>query len=518
MRNKTPQIPDMATIENMRDDSSALYRTLKDLQPLAEALFLIFEYSVNGIYLVDGNGINRYFNRSYEALTGLKRTELIGHPSHQLVESGKVDYSVAEISLQEKRKITQDLFFPLTGKLITISTNLVFNEDGSIYAVIGNLVDITDTIQKRTGILTGNLTFLTKERKTFIENLQNSHEMIVRDEKMMGVLYYAFKAAKSKANILITGETGVGKEEMAKFIHKSSSYRDGPFIQVNCGAIPNDLIESELFGYTAGAFTGASKDGKNGLFEAANHGTIFLDEIAELPYQVQASLLHVLQERKVQKIGSIRKTVLDIRIIAATNQDLLRYVEEKKFREDLYYRINVVPVRIPPLRERKDDILPLCMYFMEIINKQSSDWHSLSPKALEYLQLYRWPGNIRELRNVLERAAALSETHIITEDALFDRQTIDMLRTTFVQLTSDKANTPAWTNVPAQISPPPAEDKNGSWECDLALHLKRYEYEMLSRYYHHFGTIRDASKALHMDRSTFQRKLAAYKVLFESAE
>ena len=137
MRNKTPQIPDMATIENMRDDSSALYRTLKDLQPLAEALFLIFEYSVNGIYLVDGNGINRYFNRSYEALTGLKRTELIGHPSHQLVESGKVDYSVAEISLQEKRKITQDLFFPLTGKLITISTNLVFNEDGSIYAVIG---------------------------------------------------------------------------------------------------------------------------------------------------------------------------------------------------------------------------------------------------------------------------------------------------------------------------------------------------------------------------------------------
>ena len=506
---QTDLIPDMTFIDSHKNDAAALYESLRNLRPLTEALYLIFEYSANGVYLIDGDGTMRYFNKAYERLTGFNREDMIGKNCHTVHQDMHVDYSVASISIIEHREVTQDLFFPLTKKLITISTKLILNDDDSIYAVIGNLVDVTDIIQSKSSYHTGDPLLSTQGFEQFISDFQKNPSLITKDRQMEQVLYYAKKAAISNANIFITGETGVGKEVMAKFIHENSQYKDGPFIQVNCGAIPDNLIESELFGYTSGAFTGADKGGKAGLFEAADHGTIFLDEIGELPFQVQASLLRVLQERTVRRIGSLKKVHIDVRIISATNQDLKKYVEEKKFREDLYYRINVVPIDIPPLRERTDDIIPLSLHFLNTINKHNnSSWYSLTADSIEILKRYRWPGNIRELRNVLERAAALCDGNVITPNLLFDNKVLKGIEISHAAISPDTvaAESPVVVHLLNALA-----SQKSDWECDLQKELCRYEAEMLNKYYEHYGTIRAAAKALHMDRSTFQRKLAMYK-------
>ena len=508
MEMKALNLKDLKELALYQTDASKLWQELLDIRSLLKSFYQIFEYSSNGIYLIDGNGIMRFFNRAYEQMTGFHRSELIGKHCSTLEENGRVDYSVANICLNEKKEITQDLFFPLTGRLITISTKLIYSEEGKIEALIGNLIDITDVIYRRSHTSNDASSFSQQQKDIFIRQFQKSPSMIAKSEKMQWLLYYAQKASQTDTNILITGETGTGKEEMARFIHENSQYKDGPFITVNCGAIPNELIESELFGYGPGAFTGATREGKEGLFEAANNGTIFLDEIAELPYQVQASLLRVLQERTVSRIGTVRKIHLNIRILAATNQDLKRNVEEKKFREDLYYRINVVPIQIPPLRERKEDILPLCMHFLEISNKKQPVWHSLSPSAIATLQTYNWPGNIRELRNVLERASALCEGHVIEKELLFDEKTLAEIQ--MIPGISDMEGT-VQSSVFASQGLPPAPGVGDQWECNLSSQIADYEYSYLKAYYEHYGSIRNAAAALHMDRSTFQRKLATYR-------
>lgn len=244
-------------------------------------------------------------------------------------------------------------------------------------------------------------------------------DIIGNEERLLGVISIAKRIATSSSTVLITGESGTGKEMFAQAIHNESNRRNGPFIAINCGAIPRDLIESELFGYVEGAFTGAKKHGNPGKFELAEGGTIFLDEIGDMPFDMQVALLRVIERKSVTRIGSNRETPTDVRVIAATNKDLRKAVNEDKFREDLYYRLNVLNITIPPLRERKNDIPLLTEYYIDKYSAQlRKKITGISSEALSVLSQYDWPGNVRELQNTIERAVNISPDPIVCADAL----------------------------------------------------------------------------------------------------
>lgn len=236
-----------------------------------------------------------------------------------------------------------------------------------------------------------------------------SEPLVAKSPPMRRVLELADRAAASEATVLITGESGTGKERLARYLHVHSKHSGGPFVAVNCGALPESLLESELFGHVKGAFTGATSD-KKGLFEVASGGTLFLDEIGETSLAMQVRLLRALQERTVRPVGATSDVDVDVRIIAATNQDLAAMVETKSFRKDLYYRLRVVPLELPPLRDRREDLLPLARQFIaRTCTENSCGPCSLSSEVLDALTRYRWPGNIRELENAIERAVILAE-------------------------------------------------------------------------------------------------------------
>lgn len=250
-------------------------------------------------------------------------------------------------------------------------------------------------------------------------NLQNDEGFIYRSHSMKQLVNMVHQVAKTDATVLLTGESGVGKGEVANLIKLQSQRRDQPFIQVNCAAIPETLIESELFGYEAGAFTGASSKGKKGYFEQADNGTIFLDEVGELPPSLQVKLLSVLQDGQVTRLGSEKPTQINVRIIAATNRNLEKMIESGRFREDLYYRLNVVPLLIPPLRNRIEDIPVLVQHFSEVFSKQYNKKLIYKEDAIKALMQYEWPGNVRELVNIIERSAIISTKDKIGADEIY---------------------------------------------------------------------------------------------------
>jgi transcriptional regulator with PAS, ATPase and Fis domain len=237
--------------------------------------------------------------------------------------------------------------------------------------------------------------------------------LIYRSKSMEDIVEQAKRIAEVDSTVLLYGESGVGKEVFAQTIHAHSPRHNKPFVRVNCGAIPETLMESEFFGYESGAFTGADRKGKPGLFEMAHTGTIFLDEVGELPANLQVKLLRVLQEREIRRIGGTHTIPIDVRIVAATNKDLRHMVHQKTFREDLYYRLNVIPITIPALRQRQVDIVPLSLHFLEVYNKRYSKDKQLSREAVEVLENYDWPGNIRELQNVIERLVVITRDNFI---------------------------------------------------------------------------------------------------------
>jgi len=259
---------------------------------------------------------------------------------------------------------------------------------------------------------------LTMEVELLRDELSRGNQIIGESPQIKEVMDLVNRVAKSNATVLILGESGTGKELVANAIHYNSDRKNKPFVKVNCGALPENLLESELFGHEKGAFTGAISR-KIGRFERAHGGSIFLDEIGEMSFSTQVKLLRVLQEKQIERVGSTEVIDVDVRIIAATNKDLKRLVEEGRFREDLYYRLNVIPIKIPPLRERKQDIPLLVKYFLQKYSLETGRrGMTISDSALNKLKAYSWPGNIRELQNVIERAVILSPGREITEDQL----------------------------------------------------------------------------------------------------
>ena len=357
-----------------------------------------------GIYITDGNGKTLTLNHESEKTGSLTKNQVIGVNMKELVEKGFVKESATlkALSSGKQESFIQDLG---DGGRVFI-TGTPFYRNNKIEFVLCTERDITEMIMLEKMLEQTQQTAQRYEMELEYvrnRNLRLQGDVVARSEIMKRLIEKTVKVAKRNATVLLTGESGTGKEIFANLIYKNSDRVNKPFIKVNCAAIPEGLLESEFFGYEKGSFTGADKSGKNGFFEMANKGTLFLDEIGELPIHMQSKLLRAIQEKEVRKIGGESVIPIDVRIIAATNMDLLKAIGEGRFREDLYYRLNIIPMEIPPLRERKEDIESLAVYFTEAFAKQYKIQKVLTKKAVKALNEYDWPGNVRELKNIIER-------------------------------------------------------------------------------------------------------------------
>ena len=460
----------------------ALLEELKRTRTLCRHLDEIIEYAPDGIYITDGDANAIRINPAFERISGLKREDLLGRNHRDLERDGIISRSCALLAIQRRSTVTIIHEYLPTNRTALDTCTPVFDEHGNITMTVSSIRDLTELNNLRTSLAEEQKLRQQYERQ--LEELQNqlnlSSELIARDKRMLDTLSLANRMTRVDSTVLLTGETGVGKEEIAQYIHKNSPRREGPFVAVNCGAIPDTLVESELFGYEKGAFTGAQQGGKAGLMEAANSGTLFLDEVGELPLPVQVKLLRVLQSRSVTRVSGTRPIPLDIRVISATNRDLLQMVRQKQFREDLYYRLSVVPIRVPPLRERVEDIIPLSRHFLDQINRQYGLQKRMTQMAYRTLAQYQWPGNVRELKNMIERVAVTCQGDVITAEGLpIYRETI-------------------WEPHPA------------GGPINLREQVERYEYHFIQEAYELYPSVRKAAAYLGMSEPTFVRKRKAY--------
>lgn len=375
----------------------------------------IFESSYDGIWITDGKGHVLYANEAWERITGISRDEVIGKTTEELLEKKLFSESVTLSVIESKKRVTMMVFNYKTQKHALTTGNPVFGKNGSVEYIINNVRDITDLtrlkekLDKKDQLINLQKTELCKLRS----KLSLSKEIVFSSQKMNQLVDLAIRVAGFDCTVLIQGESGAGKGVIAKAIAENSPRKDYPFVQIDCGSIPPNLLESELFGYEKGAFTGADNKGKKGLFELADKGTVFLDEIGELPQSLQVKLLHTLQEREIKRVGGTQQIPLDIRIIAATNKNLEEMVPRGEFREDLFFRLNVVTLTLPPLRERAEDIPLLCNHFLKHFNQKHAQDKSLSTEAINLLTDYSWPGNIRELQNLIENLVIIIPDQLI---------------------------------------------------------------------------------------------------------
>lgn len=359
-----------------------------------------------GIYLTDGKGYTLGVNKAYESLTGINTAEIQGRHMSKLVGDGYFDSSVTLLVLKSGKTETIRQRILRTNQIVLATGYPVFNDSGEIIHV---MTTVSPLVVVKSGIPP-------EDKHVFC--IEGVGPVIAENQLMRDLLNKAVHLANFESTVLLEGPTGVGKEVIAKILHFSGSRKKGPFIKVNMAALPQELAESELFGYEAGAFTGARRQGKEGLIKAAHRGTLFLDEIGEMPKNLQVKLLRVLQERELTPLGSTRAVPVDCRVIAATNRNLNRLVEEGVFREDLYYRLNVIYLRIPGLVERPEDVVALANHFMEEMGNRYGIVKTLTISALRVLRSYSWPGNVRELENLMERLVVLhpgdsiSGTHV----------------------------------------------------------------------------------------------------------
>ncbi|WP_095129298.1 sigma-54-dependent Fis family transcriptional regulator [Pseudomonas sp. Irchel s3h14] len=360
----------------------------------------------DGVYITDGDGNTLKVNKAYERLTGLNSAELVGRSMQVLVNEGTISQSATLRVLREGLPVSV-MQSVSHGKKLLVSATPIFDSAKRIRYVVSTVRDMTELLRMK------------HERDELhqLKQLRNStaqlhagqrdellNSLPVADQKVSGrVFALARQVASSSVKVLLLGETGVGKTLVAQYIHNAGPRAKEPFLALNCGALPENLIEAELFGYAPGAFTGAGPKGKRGLLELAHHGTLFLDEIGDLPLAVQVKLLKVIEENRFIPVGGLELKEVDVRIISATHHDLKQRVAQGLFRADLYYRLNVVPIHIPALRERSEEIPALLHFYLETYNSRYARQVQWSLEALDLLCEYAWPGNIRELINVVER-------------------------------------------------------------------------------------------------------------------
>ena len=468
-------------------DLETISHELENVKELNRDLDAIIESSYDGIWVTDGDANVLRINRAYETITGLPCPSFYGRNMRDLVTERFFSQSVTLLVIEkrEQQTIYQET---KTGKTLLVTGSPIFDEAGNIIRVVTNVRDITelkslitklDESERLAGIYQSELHDLKKKYNDF-------DRIVGVSLKMKNLMDTAGRIANVNSSVLITGETGTGKELIAEYIHNHGTRAGKPLIKVNCGAIPEALIESELFGYETGAFTGARKGGKPGYFEIANGGSIFLDEIADMPFNLQAKLLRVLESEEITRVGGHKPHPLDVRVIAATNRDMLDMARRQEFREDLYYRLNVVPLNIPPLRERKEDIPYLIAHFVSLFNKNHSLSRRISPEVIDICMGYDWPGNIRELKNLVERIMVMASRDEITGE---DMSLI---------LGNGTAGNSAQVLVTSLM---PLSDA-----------VMSVEKQLLEKAYASYRTTREMARELKIDASTIVRKAAKYGI------
>ena len=380
----------------------------------AEHFDALLNASFDGFVVSDAQGTVLKVNKAYTRISGLREEEIVGQSLPALVKKGVLKHTVSMEVIKRRIPITM-MHSYATGSTALVTGTPIFDEDGQLALVIVNVRDITqlNKLRERLGedAVAGDPNtsiFLSPEYADL-----PTFNLVIHSDKMRRCLWSALKAARYDSPVLILGESGVGKGRFARLIHDAGPQRDGPFVHLNCGAIPEPLVESELFGYERGAVTGALTTGKAGQFELAQNGTIFLDEVGELSLNLQVKLLNVIEEKRVQRLGGRHSVAINARLVAAPSRDLKTMVAEGRFREELYFRLNVVPLRIPPLRERAEDVPVMITTFLESLGRKYGVRKRLAPEVLQALTDYHYPGNVRELENILERLVILSDGEVI---------------------------------------------------------------------------------------------------------
>ena len=370
----------------------------------------ILKMTSDGFIITDTEGNVREINKQYADFFGKSRSEIIGKSILNIIPNSKM-IDIVKHKFSEEDAVHKYIDGEAKGNSVIVSRSYVEDEDGNVVAGVAQVKFKVQTLAVAKKLMNEY-----EELEYYREEFQNQNRVdniIGSDTKFREIVKECLKVAKTDIPVLLTGETGTGKEVMAKALHTNSLRCDKPFVSINCAAIPFELLESELFGYMDGAFTGAKRGGKKGKFQLANGGTIFLDEIGDMPSSMQAKLLRVLQEKEIEPLGSEKSIPLDVRVVAATRQDLEAKMKDGSFREDLYYRLSVFNIHIPPLRERGGDSLELAEFFLDELNHKYKTYKTFSKAVKAYFLKYQWPGNVREVNNVVQSAYAISTENII---------------------------------------------------------------------------------------------------------
>jgi len=471
---------DISEIENISKELD-LFKNMKNW------LDTIIDSSYDGLWICDHEGKVIRINKASERINGVKAGEVIGKNMKELIAEGLFDKSVTLEVLKRKTSVT--MIQQIKGeKRILVTGNPIFNEKGEIIFVVTNDRDITELDNLRSQLQETQAlakSYISKLSELEMKGVDLS-TIIFRSDEMRRIIEMALRVAQVDSTVLLMGESGVGKGLIAKLIHKQSDRSKGPFIRVDLAGIPDSLIESELFGYEKGAFTGAKTEGKPGFFELANKGTLFLDEIGEIPLSSQSKLLRFLEDHEIIRIGGTEPKEIDVRIIAATNKNIEEMVSSKLFRKDLYYRLNVVPIHIPPLRERRDDIVPLLFHFIEKFDKTYRKEKVLSPQALDAFGKYDFPGNVRELSNIIERLVVITEKKRV--------EIRDLPNT----ITGHQAKETAY---PLSFEGIPLKDA-----------LEKFESLIVQRTLDKYGSQRKVAEILKVDQATISRKIRKFSL------
>lgn len=442
----------------------------------------ILKMTSDGFIITDTEGNVREINKQYADFFGKSRSEIIGKFILNIIPNSKM-IDIVKHKFSEEDAVHKYIDGEAKGNSVIVSRSYVEDEDGNVVAGVAQVKFKVQTLAVAKKLMNEY-----EELEYYREEFQNQNRVdniIGSDTKFREIVKECLKVAKTDIPVLLTGETGTGKEVMAKALHTNSLRYDKPFVSINCAAIPFELLESELFGYMDGAFTGAKRGGKKGKFQLANGGTIFLDEIGDMPSSMQAKLLRVLQEKEIEPLGSEKSIPLDVRVVAATRQDLEAKMKDGSFREDLYYRLSVFNIHIPPLRERGGDSLELAEFFLDELNHKYKTYKTFSKAVKAYFLKYQWPGNVREVNNVVQSAYAISTENIIDINDIPAR----MLQ---------------------QEKPAINLDKN---KKSLGQMVDDYEKEViLELLKKHKGNCLEAAKEAGIHKSNFYRKLQKYGI------
>ena len=479
---------DQALMQYKENLEKEVAKQTRELKAANRQLETILNASSESIWVCDGRGKILAINQAAEKLLHIKGSEVIGQNIATLEKSGFIDRSASLEVLRTRKSVTIMQHIKSLRKQLMVTGTPVFNDSGDIDMVIINERDLTVLNKMRDELEQAqNTTSRYREELTNLNLKELKDQNIIAESKeMQQVITTVMKLARRRVTpILIMGESGTGKGLLAKYIHSQAFAPDKPFVQLNCAALPETLLEAELFGYDRGAFTGARDKGKIGLFEMAGGGTLFLDELGELSHAIQAKLLKCLEEKEIMRLGGLKPIKIDCNVIAATNVDLKRQVRQGKFRQDLFFRLNTFTVTLPPLRKRPEDILEMILFFLKKYNKTYGLNRKISARGLEQIQSYAFPGNVRELKNLLKKAVVMGENDVL-EDLV------------------EHNPPPPMPNNTAHIAD---ADLSHSDLFDFKGKLMACEKELMNKALDRYNTTRSLAKFLKLSQSSVVRKL-----------